>query len=544
MSIQERINYHTKALADKALEAKDPRIVQGILSDLSRTAQSGAAKPYEVIPLISAVSQHLQGLNSTAAMQQAIMQPPTVPPQGSIGAGVLQQARAETAPQQPQGITSAASGLPAQYASGGIVAFGDGGEVEHYKDKGYVVPSKTPEQMISDLQQYNTDEALRQKYQPSASEKLQQMMHLGADFPLSAATEQVHKAMQSAPETPFDSAINYYGADTPSGKALTARKAAWISGTADPYTGGVRSLLGKDAAPAPVQQKPQGDITIHDTKPAKDDTIRAPAVDVAPSKEDAGIASALSDYDKYMKAASTDREDLRKLILGSDEDREKSKNIDLLTQLMGFGFGMAGGRSHYAAENIGAAGKDLAQGIAQINAKQEAAKDKQVAQLVQLGLSDRELNTKLAQLGISKAEYLSKAPYYQAEVADIYKGKIPQEQAAAWHYMHPTSAAGMPKGIASETANKVLDAYSGYATPMGAKDAPFYAQDITIPLKGGAALTWGPEDRRYLEKAPDTQSGRNALAKWNKIVEAKKNERLTNLYMLGGRTTAQSVLGD
>ena len=106
MSIQKNIDYHVQALADKALSAKDPRVVQGILGDLTKSIQSGSVKPYVGIPLVQSINEHLQGLTQQAAMQQALAQAPQVPPQGTIGAQALQQA--ETSP----GIASAQSNLP------------------------------------------------------------------------------------------------------------------------------------------------------------------------------------------------------------------------------------------------------------------------------------------------------------------------------------------------------------------------------------------------------------------------------------------------
>jgi hypothetical protein len=126
-----------------------------------------------------------------------------------------------------------------------------------------------------------------------------------------------------------------------------------------------------------------------------------------------------------------------------------------------------------------------------------------------------------AKLGITAAEVPS---------------KIKMQEAAAWKYTHPTASAGMPKGIASNVADKVLNTYEGYAS--NPKSATFYNDNISIPTKGGA-LTWTDQDRKYMDSSG--QSKANAMQKWNAIVEAKKNERLSNLYNLGGRQTAPSV---
>ena len=135
MSIQRNIDYHVQSLADKALSAKDPRIVQSILGNLTTAIQDGTVKPYVGIPLVQSINQHLQGLSQQADMLAALSKTPPVTPEQSIGGQAL--AQAETNP----GIDTAQSNLPTEMASGGIVAFDEGGEVEHYASQGYVAPT-------------------------------------------------------------------------------------------------------------------------------------------------------------------------------------------------------------------------------------------------------------------------------------------------------------------------------------------------------------------------------------------------------------------
>jgi hypothetical protein len=108
-------------------------------------------------------------------------------------------------------------------------------------------------------------------------------------------------------------------------------------------------------------------------------------------------------------------------------------------------------------------------------------------------------------------------------------------------YTTPGANAGMPKGIPPNVSDKVLETYQGYETQPTM--APFYKQDLKVPTSDGRLLTWTDQDRQFLEKAQGTTSGKNALDKWGQIVKVKRNERLSELYNLGGRTTAGSVYG-
>ena len=56
MSIQQNIDYHAQSLADRALNAKDPSLIQSILGSLTNSIQNGTVKPYVGIPLVQSIN--------------------------------------------------------------------------------------------------------------------------------------------------------------------------------------------------------------------------------------------------------------------------------------------------------------------------------------------------------------------------------------------------------------------------------------------------------------------------------------------------------
>jgi len=100
------------------------------LQQLQQAVQSGSLPAYIGIPLIQ---EKIKQQKEMQGMQQE--QAPQGP---SIAEQVMQEA---------QGVEGLPTNLPQQYAGGGIVAFEEGGEVEHYQNAGLVRPtSETPEE--------------------------------------------------------------------------------------------------------------------------------------------------------------------------------------------------------------------------------------------------------------------------------------------------------------------------------------------------------------------------------------------------------------
>lgn len=95
------------------------------IEQLKRGVETGTIPAYIAIPLIQEKVQEAQRAKMAGAAAGAPQQnAPTV----------AQEVMAQAA---PAGVTALPSGLPAQMAGGGIVAFEDGGKVERYQNQGY-----------------------------------------------------------------------------------------------------------------------------------------------------------------------------------------------------------------------------------------------------------------------------------------------------------------------------------------------------------------------------------------------------------------------
>jgi hypothetical protein len=487
MSIQKNIDYHAQSLADTALSAKDPQIIQSILGNLTKSIQDGAVKPYVGIPLVQSINEHLQSVSQQANMMAALSKAPQVAPEQSLGAQTLASA------EPSQGIDAAQSNLPAQMAGGGIVAFADGGDVEHYASKGYVAPTDyDPVEEYRKTRQLGEANLIARKYgQPTQS------------------------VTAAGIKTPYDPAIDYYKQEAnknalafDQGPALSEsvgnlmkRREAYLSGSRDPYTnlppvGSKYNLSGiTDLTPPP--KKEDSGITIHDDKKGSDTT---PQVDVTATKEDY--------LDKLMMNAKTDREDLKSMILGDEGERAKDKKIDLYTQALKAGFKMMGGTSPYAAANIGPAGEEFATGISGVLSKEREEKTRRVGQLVALGLKGSELDMELAKLGVTRDYY------------DAHK-KLFESQAK--YYDRRTSGSGSA-GMGSVPGNVVqseLDRIEGYrAKPTS---APFFT---SLPLDVQTALA---------KTDPKSASYKNAMVLFNEKADAYANSRLSTMRAYGAK---------
>ena len=501
MSIQQNIDYHAQSLADKALSARDPQLIQSILGSLTNSIQNGTVKPYVGIPLVQSINQHLQTVSQQADMINALRQTPQVASDQTIGAQTL--ANAEPSP----GIDTAPSNLPTQMAGGGIVAFDDGGEVESYANKGYVVP---------------TDDNWLDEYR-----KTRQLGE--ANLVANRYGQPTQSVTAAGISTPYDAAIEYYKNYVPTdttGKrptilpggmilgegqkpeeiqkgiaSLESRRNAWLAGSRDPFTnlppvGSKYNISGiADTTP-----KKEDGIVIHDDKTAAKDTT--PTVDVTATKMDA--------LDELISKKDKDREDLKAMILGDEGERAKDKKIDLLLQAVKAGFKAASGTSPYAVSNIAPAGEEFATGVAGILSKEREEKTKRVGQLVALGLKGQELDTELAKLGITR-------DYYDAH-KDLFK-------AQARYYDRRTSGSGTAGlgSVSSATVQSELDRIEGFkANPVS---APFFKN---LPLYAQVALK---------ETKPEKESYQRAMDLFNKEANRYAQNRLGIMQLYGAKQT-------
>lgn len=489
MSIQKNIDYHAQSLADTALSAKDPSVIQSILSNLTKSIQDGAVKPYVGIPLVQSINDHLQSVSQQANMMAALSKAPQVAPEQSLGAQTLASA------EPSQGIDAAQSNLPTQMAGGGIIAFADGGDVEHYAKGDYIAPTDyDPVEEYRKTRQLGQENVLARAY----GKPTQSVTAAGIKTPYDPSLEYYRSQRQSVPVTaPAYGEFNK-GIDT-----LENRRAAWLAGSTDPYSqtspvGSKLNMLGTQEPPvATTETAKKPPITIHDDKKGSDTT---PQVDVTATK---------SDYlDELMTNAKTDREGLKQLILGDDTERAKDKKIDLLTAIMGAGFKAASSTSPYGAVGIGEGGQELAKGLAGIQAREREDKDKRVGQLVALGLKGSELDMELAKLGVTRDYY------------DAHK-KLFESQAK--YYDRRTSGSGTA-GMGSVPGNVVqseLDRLEGYrAKPTS---APFFT---SLPLDVQTALA---------KTDPNSGSYQRAMEKFNEKATQYASSRLGTMRAYGAK---------
>jgi len=123
------------SMAQMAQHASNPNEIMSIQQRLVSEVQNGTIKPYVGIPLIQELTKQLEKAKAQAAM-------------GAMGAPVQGQGMAPTPPQVPiaqqvmeqatqsQGVEALPSNLPQDYAGGGIIAFEDGGPVQHLEGGG------------------------------------------------------------------------------------------------------------------------------------------------------------------------------------------------------------------------------------------------------------------------------------------------------------------------------------------------------------------------------------------------------------------------
>lgn len=245
---------------------------------------------------------------------------------------------------------------PEEFAGGGMVAFSDGGDVPGYAQGTYIPPvSYDPASQYRNARQFEVDRALKEKYAPSA-----QGLFGGTDLLDLVAREGQERAAaeKAGVVTPYDAAIKYYGANSPEGQTLMMRRAAWISGRPDPFTGaqpvgsaknvrgegetGGRPVARQEAAPKKEEAKP----------------TTAPRVNVAtdkvvfPEQKEKGIADYAKELQDFLgvdPARAGQEERLKKL----EGETQRQKDVAPWMALTEAGLAMAAGSSPFAMQNIG-----------------------------------------------------------------------------------------------------------------------------------------------------------------------------------------------
>lgn len=429
------------------------------IQQIQRSIQSGVIPAYIGIPLLQRKLQQRQQAQALLMGRQQQGQPP-------IAEQVMQQAQQLTQPQQapqmpqmpsqqmaqaPQGIDAAPSNMPTEYAGGGIVAFADNEDqpVSRY------MPSR----------QYDDS------YVPSDREGYQKTGFL--DFlipkyekPEDMSEEEYEKSKRPAFTAPKAGPLAPPTAAAPGSRRETAPAPGTYS-VAPPVV---------EKKPEEEKKKPPLVVERGTSKPAgpgPSQIFGAPAPD------------AIADL---MAERKTSQEELKKLILGDAKDKDKQLQIQTLLKIMQGGFEAAGGTSPYAMANIGPSAAKTAGGIGELYAQKEEAKQKQVGQLVALGLKGQELGAELAKLGITKDYYDKHAKLFEAQ-ADYYRRR-------------PSTTGSAGLGYIPATQSKELMAeYLGYMSRPSS--APFFAQlpkDIQSYLKADTGSTSYANAMKEFEK--------------------------------------------
>lgn len=261
------------------------------------------------------------------------------------------------------------------------------------------------------------------------------------------------------------------------------------------------------AAPAaPAAPKDNG-IIIHDTP-----RPRAPTRQPAPAPTPESTTAEATGIDKLLESGRRNREDLKALIMGDKEDRQNQLVQNVLLAAMKGGFETAAGTSPWATANIGRGGASAAEGIAQAIQQANADKNRQVQQLVALGLKGEELDTELAKLGITKEHYAD-----QKKLMDAQAGYYRSRGAAA-----ASGGTGGKGSVSSAVVQSELNNMEGYkANPTS---APFFK---SLPADVQMALT---------KTAPETASYQRGLRVFNQYLSQYTQNRLDTMRAYGAKT--------
>jgi hypothetical protein len=395
---------------------------------INRGAQNNVLGGVTKLLALDTIAKQRAAMQQQQAMQAQQAQP------------ILAQLQQQAMPQQmAQGIDSAESNLPQQYAGGGIIAFQAGGD--------------TPKSaFMEDLKRFGSY-AL-----PNLDIINKGIKEFGSYF-----------------TTPRQSPTD-----------------------ADAQPGG---LYGSGSnVPPEIQVKPKNDIVIHPNAPraAGPAASPAPQIPTTPAYKPAET----SGIDKLIKGYED-------MIRRGDDFKQAEEKADTNAMRKMF-LGMMAGKSPYFFTNAGEAGLAAQEGLEKTHEAIQARKDKQITQLMGLGLKGEDLKNAAKKLGIDEAELQGKLPTYSAEAN--YKN------AAAEYYRDVKgrgTGAGLGGSLGEATVDKVMERFDAYRQDYKNPNNPYVAM-----------LT--PQDQLYLQKGSG-QSLANARRKLNELIDLEQQKRLNAL---------------
>jgi hypothetical protein len=360
-----------------------------------------------------------------------------------------------------QGIDSAESNLPQQYAGGGIIAFQAGG-----------------------------------------------------DTPKSALSEDIGSLWNSIKEGYSDlnrSLTRPQWLEGIRGYLTRPNQKTYSPGDADIQPGG---YYGNDSnVPPAIDNK---NIVIHPTAPkaAGPGTSGAPSAPSVPTPtykpaDTSGIDSLVKGYED--------------MIRGGDNFKQAEEKADTNAMRKLF-LGMMAGKSPYFFTNAGEAGIAAQEGLEKSQEAIQARKDKQITQLMGLGLKGEDLKNAARKMGIDEAELQAKLPYYQAH-ANYYNA------AAKAAGLKGSGAGSISAGsIGAKDYWALKDKYNTLAANPKA-DPTFYA---TLPKLVQDAL----------KASPGTPSYQRGLDEVKKITDRMMAQDINEARALGAKKVPLSSIED
>ncbi len=262
---------------------------------------------------------------------------------------------------------------------------------------------------------------------------------------------------------------------------------------------------------------------IRDTKKnAGPSTAVTPKSPVAAKEEAAPVSTESSGLDFFAeqsKGLKSSQDELKQLILGQGENSDKQLKINSLLALANAGFGMAGGTSPNAITNIAAGGAKGIEGLAQAVGQNEAAKARQVQQLVALGLKGQELNAELQKLGITKNYYDAHADLYRAQVK-LLPYDIAYKQAQTIKALRPPSVGGVGSGLLTPGKINMSDLLKLDEKFESLKSSPQFIASLD------------PAIQAQLKTKPGSSTYNAGMDNVDKIINAQKNDYINKARQL------------
>jgi hypothetical protein len=401
---------------------------------INRGAQNNVLGGVTKLLALDTIAKQRAAMQAQQAMQQQA-QPP-----------VYQQLQQQAMPQQmAQGIDSAASNLPQQYAGGGIIAFEEGGTARS--------DERFPEK-IQDLPAY-----LR-KRSPGIDKFLNA-------FNFSNIREQVNQ-----------------GTNAPVIAAPTDAKPDELG----------RFKAGTDSG-----------IVIHDNAPraAAPPTPSAPTAPTYRPADTSGIDKLVSGFGDMIRGG----EDFKTAEAKAEENARKRLFLGLMNPEKGASF----------VSGLGIEGQKAQTGLEKDLEANQARKDKQIGQLVSLGLKGQDLKNEAMKLGISQAELEAKLPLYaaQANYYNTAKGR--------------TGSVGLGS-VTPAVADKVMERYDAYRQDYKNPNNPFVAM-------------LDPQDQTFLREGKGKGLA-TARKKLNDLIDMEQDRRLRTLAGYNSKQRVASPVED